>query len=126
MTRCLAAVFDDPYEFRIVFEQKRGKTDARLTFVRNGEEVDPEDGCGGGVLDVAAFALRLGCLLTRRPRRRRVLILDEPFKHLSERKNYRERVRDLLLTVSEELNVQFVMVTHDPIFSVGKVIEIGG
>lgn len=124
VTRCLRAVFDHPYKFRIAFERKRGKTEARLTFVRGQLELEPLDGCGGGVVDVAAFALRLACLMLRRPKGRRLLVLDEPFRFLSERRDYRNRVRDLLLALAEEMQVQFVLVTHDSALEVGKVVEL--
>jgi ABC-type sulfate/molybdate transport systems ATPase subunit len=83
------------------------------------------NGAGGGVVDVAAFALRLACLMLRRPKGRRLLVLDEAFRFLSERKEYRNRVRDLLVSLSEEMQVQVVLVTHDPVLEVGKVVEIG-
>lgn len=125
VTRCLKAVFgEDAYEFRIDFAQKRGKTEARLLFVRDGVDVDPTTAAGGGCVDVAAFALRLACLVLSLPRRRKLLVLDEPFKWVS--KDYRPAVRELLLKLSEELGVQIVMVTHMPDLMVGNVIEIGG
>jgi hypothetical protein len=56
VTRCLQAVFsDDSYTFKIVFEYKRGRTEARLLFERDGQEFDPLSSTGGGVVDVAAF-----------------------------------------------------------------------
>lgn len=122
VTRCLAAVFDDPYEFAIRFEQKRGRTEARLVFVRNEQEVDPMTASGGGVVDVAAFALRLSCILLSRPPVRRVCVLDEPFKFVSE--EYRENVRKLLETLSTELEFQVIMVTHIPEIVTGNVIEL--
>lgn len=125
VSRCLKAVFDDPYRFKIVFDRKRGKTEARLVFVRKDLELDPIDGCGGGVIDVAAFALRLACLMLRKPQRRRLLVLDEPFKFVSDKKEYRSRVRDLLETLADEMKVQFAIVTHDPTLEIGKVVEIG-
>lgn len=123
VSKCLTSVFSSPYEFRILFEKKRNKTEARLVFLRDGKEIDPTSASGGGVLDVASFALRLACLMMSKPKLRRVLILDEPFKHLS--KNYRPRVRTLLEELSEELKVQIVMVTHDEEFQIGDVVEIG-
>lgn len=123
VTRCLEAIFEDPYEFKIRFERKRGKTDAVLTFVRDGSELDdPTDECGGGVVDVAAFALRLACLILQKPLRRKLLVLDEPFKFVSE--EYRDKLRDLILVLSHELNVQFVVVTHIPELQIGKVIQL--
>lgn len=124
VSRCLTAVFDDPYQFKIRFERKRGKTAAKLKFVRGDLELDPIDGCGGGVIDVASFALRLACLILQQPKRRRVMILDEPFKFLSERREYRQKVRLLLEALAEEMEVQFVIVTHDQTLECGLVHEI--
>lgn len=121
VTRCLS-IFPRPYKFRIHFLRRRGKTWARLAFRRGGKEYDPTEGAGGGVLDVAAFALRLACLMVRRPRRRKLLVLDEPFKHLSA--EYRPAMRDLVLTLAAELDVQFVIVTHSADFTVGKIVRI--
>lgn len=130
VTRCLRAVFGttgpNAYEFRIDFLRKRGKTEADMYFVKNGEREDPRDGVPGGVLDVAAFALRVAEVLMQRPPVRRLLILDEPFKFPSLRRNYRERVKDLVTALAEELDFQFIIVTHDPVFEVGKVIDLGG
>jgi len=123
VSRCMEAVFDDPYEFKIVFEQKRGKTEAKLTFVRNEMEIDPMTASGGGVVDVAAFALRLACLIMSRPQKRRLLVMDEGFRFLS--RDLRPRVKELLLTLAKEMQIQFVMVTHDEILTVGKVVEVG-
>lgn len=122
VSRCLAAVFDRPYKFKIIFEQKRGRTEARLVFERDGNELDPLSASGGGVVDVAAFALRLAALLLTRPPLRRVLVLDEPFRFVSVQ--YRERVRDLLEQLSDELGVQLIMVTHIEDFEVGTVIRL--
>lgn len=124
VTRCIRAVFDDPYEFRIDFERKRGKTEAVLTFVRGGNKTDPLDGTGGGVLDVAAFALQIACIVLQKPRRRRLFVTDEPFKFVSERSGYRDRIRDVIEKLSEELGFQFVMVTHDRLLEIGRVFEI--
>jgi len=77
VSRCLEAVFgEDAYEFRITFERKRGKTEARLSFIRNDNELDPKEASGGGAIDVAAFALRLACLLLSRPRQRLLIVVN--------------------------------------------------
>jgi ABC-type glutathione transport system ATPase component len=142
VTRCLQAVFgkyqplkndqglgygygygEGSYEFQIEFSQKRGKTEAELLLVKNGHKINPPEECGGGVTDVLAFALRLACLMLSRPRKRKFLTLDEPFKHLSA--DYRESVRELLETLSEEMGIQILMVTHTDELQVGKVILMG-
>ena len=122
VSRCLAAVFDDPYEFTIDFERKRGRTEARLGLRRGGLCVDPLTAAGGGVIDVAAFALRLTALVLTHPQRRRLLILDEPFRFVS--REYRPRISAMLNTLAEELGVQFIMVTHIPELVTGVVLEL--
>lgn len=128
VTKCLAAIFDEPYQFLIAFDRKRGKTEAVLKLKR-GELIldEPLNEAGGGVIDVAAFALRLAALTLQRPRLRRLLVMDEPFKCIRG-KRYRERVRHLLQALAAEFGMQFVIcVDHEayPQFMLGKVIEIG-
>lgn len=123
VTRCLKTVFgEESYEFRINFEQRRGRTEADLVFHRDGKDVDPATASGGGVCDLAAFALRLACLLLSRPAKRKLLVLDEPFRMLS--RNHTETVRELIETLADELGLQVVMVTHDPSLACGKVVEL--
>jgi len=123
VSSCLTAVFDEPYEFRIAFDRKRNQTEARLVFVRDGMEVSPMDAAGGGVVDVAAFALRLSCLMLRRPSARRLLVLDEPFRFASQ--NYRQKIRQMIENLSERMHVQILQITHAPELVAGKVIELG-
>lgn len=122
VTKCLRDIFGDPYEFKIVFEQKRGKTEAKCVVVRDGMTLNPMEEAGGGVVDVLAFALRLTSLLLRRKAIRKFLVLDEPFKFVS--KEYRERVASLLLELSHELDVQLVLVSHLPEFQLGKTLRL--
>lgn len=123
VTKCLQAVFGpDAYEFKIEFLRKRGKTEAQMSFWREGRKVNPLRAAGGGVVDVAAFALRIACLMLTKPPVRRLVIADEPFKHVA--KNNRGRVAELVQTLSQELGIQFIIVTHDAEFQIGKVIEI--
>jgi hypothetical protein len=126
VTRCLEAVFDDPYEFRIRFEQKRNKTEAVLEFVRDGEVLaDPLNEVGGGVLDVAALALRLSCLRVSKPKRRHALILDEPFSFIRGKEN-QERTAKLLGALADELGVQVVLNTDIPTYKLGTIVDMGG
>jgi DNA repair exonuclease SbcCD ATPase subunit len=123
VSQCLESVFDDPYEFQIGFDRKRGRTEAELLFVREDIKVDPLTGSGGGAVDVAAFALRLACLVLSRPAIRPLLVLDEPWKHLSTR--YRPRLRVLVQKLAEDFGVQFVIVTHSDEFKIGKIVDLG-
>jgi hypothetical protein len=124
VTKCLAAVFPDPYVFEIVFEKKRGKTEVHFEFVRRGLRLKPQDGVGGSVLDVSAFALRLACLGLQRPVRRKAVFMDEAFGGVSGRQGNKDRLRDLLEVLSAELGFQVILVTHDPDLRAGKVVDI--
>lgn len=121
VSRCLEAIFDEPYKFKIHFEMKRGRTEARLAFLRDESEIDPLTASGGGVVDVAAFALRLACLALSKPALRRVIVMDEPFRFLSA--GYRPNIRELLEGLSEDLGVQIIMVTHIEDLEIGKIVE---
>lgn len=122
VTKCLGIVFEDPYEFRIGFERKRGKTEARLLFVRDGHEVDPKRAAGGGVVDIAAFALRVACLSLRVPRLRSLIVLDEPFRFVAVAN--RLRIRAMLEVLAIELGFQFVIVTHQEELKIGTLVEL--
>lgn len=123
VSRCLSGVFvDDAYQFRAVVEQKRGKTETRLVFERDGMEIDPVSAAGGGVVDIAAFALRVCSLLLQSPARRRLLVLDEPMKHLSD--DNHPRAVALLESLAEEFDMQIILVTHSEELCVGKVHRI--
>lgn len=121
VNKCLLAVFDDPYEFVIRFSPKRGKTEAELLFLRDGKEIKD---VGGGVLDVASFALRLSSILLSQKDLKPVMILDEPFKNVSKAKGYLERIPEMMISLSEEFGVQFIQVTHVDELKIGKVLEI--
>jgi len=123
VSKCLQTVFgDSSYEFRVVFEAKRGKTEARLAFVRDGVERDPLSECGGGVIDCAAFGLRLAALVLQRPAKRRLLVLDEPAKMIS--REYAPRIKTMLEILAADLDLQIILVTHNPAMAAGRVIEI--
>lgn len=124
VTYCLKEVFgEEAYEFRINFTQKRNQVEATLVFVRDGEEFDPLQAAGGGVLAVACFALRMAVLYLMRRDVRRIMILDEPFSQVS--KEYREAMASLLERTAEEFGMQYIIITHSPEFEVGKVYRIG-
>lgn len=124
VTKCLQTVFDDMVSFHIDFQRKRGKTEAKLLFVdEDGDQLDPLTTCGGGLIDVAAFGLRLAAIALSKPKLRAILVLDEPFRFISV--EYRPRVRQLLETLAKDMKVQILMVTHDQLLEAGKVIYIG-
>lgn len=124
---CLSAIFDNPYRFSVRFDKKRGKTEAVLLFERDGLVLDdPLYQAGGGATDVAGFALRLACLVLRRPPLRRLLVLDEPFKNIRGRE-YKKRVRALLERLAEDFGVQFIIcadIEAYPELALGHIVEV--
>ena len=120
----LEAVFPNPYELQVEFVQRRNKTECDLYFTRDGNQVDPITGSGVGAIDVAAFALRIASWSMTQPRTRNTIILDEPFRFLSE--NYQEQASIMLKEISQRLGIQFIIVTHEEVLTTAadKVFEV--
>lgn len=78
----LSSVFDDPYDFDVKFEQRRGGVEVDFWFVRDGQPISPKDNTGLGPVDIAGMALRPALWSLQNPRSRASIWLDEPFKHL--------------------------------------------
>ena len=82
---------------------------------------------GGGVVDVSSFALRIATWSLSKTNN--VIILDEPFKHLSN--DLQSRAGEILKRLSEKLKLQILMSTHiediidvaDRVFEVRRVKE---
>lgn len=123
VTQCLQTVYDDSLEFCIDFDLKRGKTEARLYFKKDGNEVDPIEAGGLGWVEVASFALRMAVLKLHTPPVMPVLILDEAFRFLDT--TAKPRMAELVMQLSKQMDVQVILVTHDPEFRVGKIVKIG-
>lgn len=115
-TLALSAVFDDPYELLVDFVERRGKTECDIWLVdTEGNRLDPKDATGGGVVDVVSFALRIALWSLLRPKKRALLILDEPFRFLSA--DLRPKAAEMLKEISRRLGIQILMVTHSEILA---------
>jgi len=108
VSRALASVFPDPYEFVLRFEERRNKIEADLLFKKNGKEADPESTAGGGALDIASFALRIA-VWSIKPTRN-IMILDEPGKYLS--RDLQPKFSEMIKQLSTGLKLQFLIVSH--------------
>ena len=110
ITSAIKAVFDtDEYRCEIVFGTARNQSDAKLILVKGEEEIDdPLDSISGGMIDVAAFAARVGFIFLKGSRR--VLIADEPFKGVSD--DFKSRCPEMLRLLSEQLGMQFIIISH--------------
>lgn len=124
VSKCLRAVFqDEAYGFEIRFEKKRGKTEAKFVFTRDGEEFDEPTGeCSGGMVEVADFALTLTEIVMTG--KRRLLCMDEPFRGVNGKDN-RGRLASLLGVLCRELDFQLVITTGKHwLAEAGRVTEI--
>jgi len=123
-TLAMEAVFADPYQLQVDFVQRRNKTECDLSFVRNENVVNPLSAAGGGAVDFAAFALRIASWSMSRPRTRNTIILDEPLRFLSAENQ--ERASAMIKELSKRLNLQFIIITHEPILTTyaDKIFEV--
>lgn len=120
----MEAVFPDPYTLKVEFVQRRNKTECDLLFERNGNICDPLEASGGGAVDIAAFALRIASWSMQLPHTRNTIILDEPLKWVSA--EYQEAASQMIKEISKRLNLQFIIVTHNPILTsyADKVFQV--
>lgn len=104
-----------PYTFNLKFVQRRGKTECDIAFEKNGMEFDPLLEVGGGILDVASFALRISLWAIQNPKSRNVFIFDEPFKNINDPKRVLHRkVAKMVKMISEMMEIQIIMVSCIP------------
>lgn len=106
----LDSCFPGEYVFQIRFEIKRGQTEAELLLEKEGQPIDPMSSTGGGVVDVLAFGLRIAAYTLSKSDN--VIVLDEPFRFLSQ--NLQPRAGEIIRELSHRLGLQFIMVTHSP------------
>ena len=111
----LEAVFPDPYKLEVEFIQRRNKTECDLYFVREDNKIDPLTASGVGAVDVASFALRIASWSMSIPHSRNTIVLDEPFRFLSE--NYQEQASQMVKEISQKLGIQFIIVTHEEVLT---------
>jgi len=121
----LQSVFSEPYDLKMEFVERHNKSECDLYFERDGERVKPMDESGGGVVDVASFALRVALWSMQKPRTRPVLILDEPFKNLSS--GYLGNASEMLKELVDRLGLQIILVTHEEelIETSDKIFRVG-
>ena len=104
----LKTCFGDEYEFKLEYVSARGKTEVEFNLYQNGKLIDPMNQSGGGLVDAICFALRVSVFtLTKTDN---VIVMDEGLKFLS--KGFRAKAAELIHTLSEKLNIQFIEVTH--------------
>ena len=95
-----------------------------MVLVRDGEELDdPLNEAGGGIIDTIAFATRMAKILLSRPPRRRLVVLDEPFKNIRGAGN-KKRTKDMVMVMAEEFDFQFIINSDISAYQMGTVVEM--
>lgn len=108
VTKTLAAVLKDPYEFCLDFKIAYGQVACSMFLERDGFIYNLKKQNGDGVVDLVALALRAAVIVLDRRKFRRLMILDEPAGAVSV--NYQPLVGRLLEHLSEKLSMQIIMI----------------
>ena len=123
-TMALASVFPDPYEVQLRFVERRNATEADIVFIKDGNETDDIlNTGGGGVADVASFALRVALWSIKKTRS--TFLLDEPDKFLHN-PEYQEKASAMMKEICRRLGVQIIMVSDQQniIAAADRIIRI--
>lgn len=112
VTDAIKFVYGDEYSFEMESDVKRNQPEIHFYVVIDGARNSiKNDDVGGGVVDVIAFALRVTLWALQDPQTDNVLILDEPLKNVDSDRLI--LVGDMIKKLSRDLNLQFIMVTHE-------------
>ena len=120
VTNALQFITGENIEFKIEFEQKRGRPEATFYVITTLEDNSiikntPEESRGGGIIDIICLTLKYCMLQTHNPPISGPFILDEPAKHVSE--EYIVNVGKFLNEIKTTFNRQIIMVTHNTYLS---------
>jgi len=114
VTRGLRLIFGDGYRSKLDFGISRGQAVIRPKIVTevNGIELEADiaDAHGGGLVNIVSVIYQILVLSLVKPRQRRVLFLDEPFRNVSE--EYLEATAEFVRQLNEKLGIQIVLITH--------------
>lgn len=110
VTLCLQTVFKRDYRFIMDIKRERGAVSVKLKVRKpNGLILNPMSGGGGGVVDIAAFALRTILWSLEEPRSAPFMNMDEPFHFVH---GYEEESSQIVKMLNEILGIQFLINTQ--------------
>lgn len=111
ITDALKQIYGEQYSITFDYTMKRNKTSVDIYLTKHtklGDIVRKQGGFGGGVSDVISLPLKLLVLLALQTNDK-VLIADEPGKHMDERV---DKFGYFLRNVCDKLGVQLIVLTH--------------
>lgn len=119
VTASLQAVFQKELSFYIELFESHNSPAASFLIEETIEDqkvyYDPLESRGGGLVDMISIILRIAFLYFLEPKMYGPLLMDEPAKHLSD--EYVHDFADFLKSLSEDLDLQILLVTHNDHFS---------
>lgn len=113
VTKAISTVFEEPIEFVVQFVERRGVSECDLSLKIGEDYYDILNEQGGGVADVCSMCLQMAFIMMSQVSR--VLVIDEPARHLD--MVAQERFIVVLKQLCQELKFTIIMVTHSQAFS---------
>lgn len=114
VSTALNSIFDDDFELKIKYETKRNQTEVEFYLIKNGNILDLRNE-GGGVLEIASFALRMACWKLKNPKCNNFIIADEPFKSINDpSRELHRKTAEMIKYLSRELNLQIILISLIP------------
>jgi len=114
VTQGLRLIFGEGYKSKLEFDISRGQAVIKPKIVTevNGKELEADvaDAHGGGLVNIVSVIYQILILSLVKPRQRRVLFLDEPFRNVSE--EYLEATAEFIRQLNKKLGIQIVLITH--------------
>jgi ABC-type dipeptide/oligopeptide/nickel transport system ATPase component len=112
VTLALQSVFGEDYEFVIELVSKRDQLEVSFQVRHKDNLLElKNDSLGGGIVDVCAFALRIVLWSLENPEAAPIILLDEPFRFVSD--EYQTPVSNVLDDLSSMLKLQMIIITHN-------------
>lgn len=109
VTNAVRSVFPErEITFHLKFVERRNSTECDLYLTEGNHEFSLFDSRGYGITDIVSFAMKVAYVILHQ--NENLLIIDEPFRNLSTRRY--DLASKMVRTISEELNIQFIIVTH--------------
>jgi len=107
--------FGFKYKFNIDINSENKRVQTKFTLINEqGQAYELMGHFGGGLLDIISVVLRVLILVSVRPKRSRIIYLDEVFKFLSVQ--HRDKAANMLKSFSQQLGIQWLLVTHQDEF----------
>lgn len=102
-----------PYELKLNYEEKNGKTECDIVFFLDGKEINPMFGDGLGLANIAALALRPSLLKLMsnimKPAPNKILFLDENLVNLKGTSTH-ERACEFIKMLCDEMDMQIIYI----------------